>query len=54
MGVMIIYAAIWFMGNYLSLRKEDAGTRIGMQLLSPVIIGAVAYVSFQIFKMLVQ
>jgi hypothetical protein len=48
LGALCVYILIWFIGNYLILRKEDRGTKLGMLALSPLPLAISAFISFKI------
>lgn len=47
-GALCIYVLIWFIGNYMSLRKEDRGTKLGMLVLSLLPLSISSLISFKI------
>ncbi|SDO66872.1 hypothetical protein SAMN04487897_11932 [Paenibacillus sp. yr247] len=48
LGALCVYLLIWFIGNYIILRKEDRGTKIGMLMLSTLPLAISAFISFKI------
>ncbi|MEW9702405.1 hypothetical protein [Paenibacillus sp. SI8] len=51
LGVLFVYLLIWLSGNYASLRQESGSTRIGMLVLSPMLVIASAFISYQIIAL---
>ncbi|MGO4270164.1 hypothetical protein AB4Z22_10010 [Paenibacillus sp. TAF58] len=47
-GVLCFYLLVWFVGNYMCLRKEDRGTKYGMIALSLLPLAISSFISFKI------
>ncbi|MDQ0902462.1 MULTISPECIES: hypothetical protein [unclassified Paenibacillus] len=47
-GVLCVYLLVWFIGNYMCLRKEDRGTKFGMLALSLLPLAISSFISFKI------
>ncbi|OPH59275.1 hypothetical protein BC351_20375 [Paenibacillus ferrarius] len=51
-AALCIYVLVWVVGNYIVLRKEDRGTKLGMLVLSLLPLTVSAYISFKIIAVL--